>query len=153
VKARIDEIADRYIKPDEGTFDFAMMYVPAENVFYEIITAESGAESPWELFQYAWGRRVIPVSPNSFYSYLMAIAYGLRGMRIEQRARTIVGELRSVQEAFSAWTGDFAQLGRHLKNAGAKFDECQRKVDQFGDRVARIAGGEVSSPDGQSRLP
>jgi DNA recombination protein RmuC len=142
VKARIDEIADRYIKPDEGTFDFAMMYVPAENVFYEIITSEPGAESPWELFQYAWGRRVIPVSPNSFYSYLMAIAYGLRGMRIEQRARTIVGELRSVQEAFGAWTGDFAQLGRHLKNAGAKFDECQRKVDQFGDRVARITGGE-----------
>ncbi len=142
VKARVDEIADRYIKPDEGTFDFAMMYVPAENVFYEIITAEPGAESPWELFQYAWGRRVIPVSPNSFYSYLMAIAYGLRGMRIEQRARTIVGELRSVQEAFGAWTGDFAQLGRHLKNAGAKFDECQRKVDQFGDRVARITGGD-----------
>ena len=142
MKLRIDEIADRYIKPDEGTFDFAMMYVPAENVFYEIITAEPGAESPWELFQYAWGRRVIPVSPNSFYSYLMAIAYGLRGMRIEQRARTIVGELRSVQEAFGAWTGDFAQLGRHLKNAGAKFDECQRKVDQFGDRVARIAGAE-----------
>ena len=64
-------------------------------------------------------------------------------MRIEQRARTIVGELRAVQEAFGAWTGDFAQLGRHLKNAGAKFDDCQRKVDQFGDRVARIAGGEA----------
>ena len=47
-----------------------------------------------------------------------------------------------MQEAFGAWTGDFAQLGRHLKNAGAKFDECQRKVDQFGDRVARITGGE-----------
>jgi DNA recombination protein RmuC len=157
VKLRIDEIADRYIKPDEGTFDFAMMYVPAENVFYEIITAEPGAESPWELFQYAWGRRVIPVSPNSFYSYLMAIAYGLRGMRIEQRARTIVGELRSVQEAFGAWTGDFAQLGRHLKNAGAKFDECQRKVDQFGDRVARIAGAEgptdAADPQASRRLP
>jgi len=147
VKARVDEIAGRYIKPDEGTFDFAMMYVPAENVFYEIITAEPNAESPWELFQYAWSRRVIPVSPNSFYSYLMAIAYGLRGMRIEQQARTIVGELRAVQEAFGAWTGDFAQLGRHLKNAGAKFDECQRKVDQFGDRVARIAGGEAAASD------
>jgi DNA recombination protein RmuC len=154
VKLRIDEIADRYIKPDEGTFDFAMMYVPAENVFYEIITAEPGAESPWELFQYAWARRVIPVSPNSFYSYLMAIAYGLRGMRIEQRARTIVGELRSVQDAFGAWTADFAMLGRHLKNAGAKFDECQRKVDQFGDRVARIAGGETTAgPEEPARLP
>ncbi len=140
VKERIDEIAERYINPDEGTFDFALMYVPAESVFYEIITADAGSDSPWELFQYATGKRVIPVSPNSFYSYLMAIAFGLRGMRIEQQARTIVGELARVEESFAAWVADFGLLGRHLKNAAQKYDECQRKVDRFGDTVARITG-------------
>jgi len=138
VKLRIDEIADRYIKPDEGTFDFAMMYVPAENVFYEIITAEPGAESPWELFQYAWGRRVIPVSPNSFYSYLMAIAYGLRGMRIEQRARTIVGELR-------VRAGGLRGLDRGLRAARPAPEECRgqvRRVPAQGRPVRRPRGAD-----------
>jgi len=149
VKQRIDEIAERYINPDEGTFDFALMYVPAESVFYEIITTDAGAESPWELFQYATSRRVIPVSPNSFYSYLMAIAFGLRGMRIERQARTIVGELARVEEAFAAWTAEFALLGRHLRNAAQKYDECERKVDRFGDTVTRI----TRATDGDAALP
>ncbi len=146
VKARIDEIAQRYINPDEGTFDFALMYVPAESVFYEIITADAGAESPWELFQYATSRRVIPVSPNSFYSYLMAIAFGLRGMRIGEQARVIVGELARVEESFGAWVEEFALLGRHLRNAGQKFDECQRRVDRFGDTISRITGAMLPEP-------
>jgi DNA recombination protein RmuC len=153
VKARIDEIAEKYINPDEGTFDFALMYVPAEGVFYEIVTADAGAESPWELFQYATRRRVIPVSPNSFYSYLMAIAFGLRGMRVEQQAKTIVADLARVQDAFDAWSADFGQLGRHVKNAAAKWDECQRKVDRFGDTIARITGAAGSEGPGEGAPP
>jgi DNA recombination protein RmuC len=140
VKGRIDEIAQRYINPDEGTFDFALMYVPAENVFYEIIVTDELTDRSYEIFHYAVAKHVIPVSPNSFYSYLMAIAYGLRGFRIEQRAKTIIGELARVRESFAGYAAEFETLGKHIKNASAKYDECQKRSDRFGDQVARITG-------------
>jgi DNA recombination protein RmuC len=143
VKARIDEIASKYINPNEGTFDFALMYVPAENVFYEMIVTDEITDKSYEIFNYAVQRHVIPVSPNSFYSYLMAVAYGLRGFRVEQQAKTIIGELAKVQEAFSAYTEDFNLLGRHIKNAAVKFDDCQKKSERFGDRVSRITGAAL----------
>ena len=74
IKKRIDEVS-KYILPDEGTFDFALMYIPAENVYYEVITRD-GDEA---IADYALARKVIPVSPNTMYAYLQAIALGLRG--------------------------------------------------------------------------
>jgi DNA recombination protein RmuC len=152
VKARIDEIASKYINPDEGTFDFALMYVPAENVFYEMIVTDEITDKSYEIFHYAVQRHVIPVSPNSFYSYLMAIAYGLRGFRVEQQAKTIIGELAKVQDAFTAYSEDFALLGRHIKNAAGKFDDCQKKAEKFEDRVSRITGAALESPEEKARI-
>ena len=149
VKARIDEIADKYINPDEGTYDFALMYVPAENVFYEMIVTDELTERSYEIFHYAVQKHVIPVSPNSFYSYLMAIAYGLRGFRIERQAKTIIGELAKVRDAFAAYAEDFTLLGKHVKYAAVKFDDCQRRVDRFGEQVARITSAAVE-PGGEA---
>ncbi len=151
-KARIDEIASKYINPDEGTFDFALMYVPAENVFYEMIVTDELTDKSYEIFHYAVGRHVIPVSPNSFYSYLMAIAYGLRGFRIEQQAKTIIGELAKVQDAFSAYSEDFSLLGKHIKNAASKFDDCQKKAERFDERVSRITSAALEQEEAGKRL-
>jgi len=85
VKLRIDEIAKKYILPDEATYDFALMYVPAENVYYEITVRQQDDDEA--IAAYALSRRVIPVSPNSFYAYLQVILLGLKGLRIEQNAR------------------------------------------------------------------
>src|SRR5213075_2619480 len=78
VRRHIDDIATKYVLPDEDTYDFALMYIPAENVYYETIIRD---EEPG-LAGYAISRKVIPVSPNCFYAYLQAIALGLRGLRI-----------------------------------------------------------------------
>src|SRR3989475_2076151 len=86
VRRHVDDIATKYVLPDEGTYDFALMYIPAENVYYETIIRD---EEPG-LAAYAIARKVIPVSPNCFYAYLQAIAFGLRGLRIEARAQEVM---------------------------------------------------------------
>ncbi|HHH82852.1 MAG TPA: DNA recombination protein RmuC, partial [Chloroflexi bacterium] len=103
VKKHIDAIADKYIRPDEGTFDFALMYIPAENVYYETILREEELGEEKGLLEHALQKHVIPVSPNSFYAYLQAIALGLRGMQIEQQAKEILGYLGRLE-------GDFRRL-------------------------------------------
>jgi DNA recombination protein RmuC len=140
VKERIDEIAQKYINPDEGTFDFAMMYIPAENVFYEIIITDNLTNKSFELFNYALEKHVIPVSPNSFYSYLMAIVFGLKGFRVEQQAKAIIGELSRVQSAFRDFYTDFSIMGRHIKNASSKFDDSVKRADSFNEQIIKLTG-------------
>jgi DNA recombination protein RmuC len=140
VKRKIDEIAAKYIKEAEGTYDFALMYIPAENVFYELIVTDSLKDRRYELSQYAMERKVVPVSPNSLYAYLMAIALGLKGFKIEQQARVIMAELARVQGAFRDFYGDFTLVGKHLKNAAGKFDESLKKAERFNDRIGEITG-------------
>jgi len=140
VKKKIDEIAAKYIKESEGTYDFALMYIPAENVFYELIVTEGLKDRSYDLSQYAMEKKVVPVSPNSLYAYLMAIALGLKGFKIEQQARVIMGELDRVRSAFGEFYCDFLLVGKHLKNASGKFDESLKKAERFNDRIGEITG-------------
>jgi DNA recombination protein RmuC len=154
VKARIDEIAAKYINPAEKTFDFAMMYIPAENIFYETIINDSLTNKEYELFNYAMQRHVIPVSPNSFYAYLMALVYGLKGFQIEQQAKTIIGELANVQNAFGKFYADFTMVGKHLGNASSKYEESLKRAEKFNDKIGQITGNKLElsdAGDGQAK--
>ena len=140
VKNRIDEIADKYIRPDEGTFDFALIYIPAENVFYETMISDALTEKNYEIFNYAMAKHVIPVSPNSFYAYLMAIAFGLKGLKIEQQTKEILKNLVKVQDSFTHFYADFSLLGKHISNASGKYDDTARKADKFHERLVNFTG-------------
>jgi DNA recombination protein RmuC len=133
VKQHIDAVS-RYIVPDEGTFEFALMYVPAEGVYYETFSREDMADdqSP---SSYALGRRVIPVSPNSFYGYLQAIVLGLKGLRVEERAREIIDHLGRLGREFDGFRDEFAVLGTHVGRTKAKYDELDKRVGRLGDRL------------------
>lgn len=143
VKARIDEIAARYINPREGTFEFALLYIPAENVFYETIINDSLSNKDYEIFNYAIRNHVVPVSPNSFYAYLMAIAYGLKGFKIEQQTKTIIGELSQVQDKFSRFYTDFSLVGKHISNASQKYDETVKKAEKLSEQITRVTGNKL----------
>jgi DNA recombination protein RmuC len=138
VRGRVDEIAKKYIVPDERTFDFALMYIPAENVYYEVILrGEAGDES---LLGYALSRRVVPVSPNSFYAYLQVILLGLRGLRIEQNAREILGVLGRLQGDAARLREHFDTLGRHITNAKNKYDETTTSLARLEGKIEDVAG-------------
>lgn len=140
VKARVDEIAQKYIRPDEGTFDFALMFVPSENVYYEILLRGEGNDA---IMTYATEKRVIPVSPNSFYAYLMTVALGLRGLQIEARAQEILQELSRLQTEFDKLADTIRLAGRHLTNAFNQFQEADKLTQRFGDRLAQAASGDL----------
>jgi DNA recombination protein RmuC len=138
VRGRVDEIAKKYIVPDEKTFDFALMYIPAENVYYEVILRdEAGDES---LLGYALSRRVVPVSPNSLYAYLQVILLGLRGLRIEQNAREILGVLGRLQGDAARLREHFDTLGRHITNAKNKYDETTTSLARLEGQIEDVAG-------------
>lgn len=131
VKKRIDEIA-RYILPDEGTMDFALLYIPAENVYYEVIVKDEDDDS---LAAYAFKKRVIPVSPNNFFVYLQTILIGLRGMLIEKNAHEIQAGIIRVKGDFVRFGESFEILGNHLTNAGNKYEEAKRKFDKLTNKL------------------
>lgn len=131
VKNRVDEVSAKYILPQENTYDFALMYIPAENVYYEIIIKE-------DIFSYCMSKRVIPVSPNTFYAYLQVICLGLKGLKIEENAKNILKTLSMLTIEINKFKEDFDILGKHLSGASGKFEDSQKRLDRFQDRLINI---------------
>jgi len=131
VKNRINEIAAKYILPAENTYDFALMYIPAENVYYEVIIKE-------DIFSYSMQKKVIPVSPNTFYAYLQVICLGLRGLKVEENAKMILKSLGALSIETDKFKEDFNILGNHLVNANTKYMDAQKRLDKVNERLVDI---------------
>lgn len=144
LRDRVDEIADRYIRPDEGTFDFALMYIPAEQVYYEAIVRDAPLDGDGSIVAYAMTRRVIPVSPHTFYAYLSAVLHGLKGLRVEERARELQAELASLGRDFARFRVAFEKVGTHLGNAQRQYQESERLAERVAGRVERLGTGDAS---------
>jgi len=110
IRRHIDDISKKYILTEEGTVDYALMYLPSEAVWYEIVNDP-------ELFDYAGKKRVLPVSPVTFYAYLKAILVSFEGQKIEARARQILQIIRALQKDYHKVEESLGILGRHLTNA------------------------------------
>jgi DNA recombination protein RmuC len=138
VKKHIDDIANKYILPQEGTYDFALLYIPAENVYYETITKDDSLGEEKGILNYALKKKVIPVSPNSFYAYLQVIVLGLKGFQIERHALEIQALLAGLGKDLRAFQEDFQLVGKHLNNALSKFDDARKKLDKYGYKLEQI---------------
>jgi DNA recombination protein RmuC len=136
VTGHIDTIESNYIRPAEGTLDFAIMYIPAENVYYEAIVKYAGQTQ--DILQYSLDKKVIPVSPNLLYAYLMTVAMGLHGLQIEKQAAEIRQNLKRLNASFVEFLSNWDTLGTHLRNAYAKYEDSQKKLDRFGLQLDQI---------------
>ncbi|MBN2455126.1 MAG: DNA recombination protein RmuC [Sedimentisphaerales bacterium] len=139
-----DKIATSYIKPGEGTLDFAIMYIPAENVYYETIIKYTGEAQ--NILQYLLDKRVIAVSPSLLFAYLMTVVMGLHGLQIEKQAAEIRQNLRKLNASFGDYCTDWEVLGTHLRNSYNKYEDGQKKLDRFGLQLDRIQGESEENP-------
>jgi len=131
VKNRIDEVSSKYILPQENTYDFALMYIPAENVYYEVVIKE-------DIFSYSMSKKVIPVSPNTFYAYLQVICLGLKGLKVEENAKSILKSLSALEIEIDKFKEEFNILGSHLINANTKYADSQKRLDKVSDKLENI---------------
>lgn len=132
VKKHIDDIASKYIRPSNGTLDFALMYIPSEPVYYEILT-----NSP-DLDDYAYRKRVRPVSPNTLYAYLRAIIMSLEGSKIEAKAGQILAGLREIGDETEKFGGSLSVLTRHIKNAAATSDDVNSRFSRLSSKISTV---------------
>ena len=145
LKNHVDAIAEKYIRPDEGTYDFALMYLPSESVYYELVCGKTGA-----LLQYAHTKRVFPVSPTTFTSQLQVIVLGLKGMQIEQRAHEVMAYVAQLEKDFGRFRDDFDVIGKHLGHAQSKYSDAERRLDRFETKLERAAESEVAAVEPQT---
>ena len=134
--AHIDKISSSYIRPAEGTLDFALMYIPAENIYYETIVKDPA--DTLDIVQYGFDKKVIAVSPNLLYTYLMTVAMGLHGLQIEKQAAEIRQNLQRLNASFADFAGTWDTLGKHLRNAYNQYDDGQKRLDRFGLQLTQI---------------
>lgn len=137
VKKHIDAISNKYIRPQEGTLDFALMYIPSEPIYYEILT-----NSP-ELDDYAYKKRVRPVSPNTLYAYLRAIIMSLEGSKIEKQAGQILAALREIGDETEKFGTSLSLLTKHIKNAAATTDDVNTRFSRLSSRISTVQSIET----------
>ncbi|MGH2736333.1 MAG: DNA recombination protein RmuC [Actinomycetota bacterium] len=146
IERHIKDISSRYVIPDEQTLDFAVMYVPAEGLYAEVLRL---AHRRKPLFETAIESRVVPMSPLTLYGYLQTILYGLRCLKIERSAEAVLDGCGRLQQDFERFATEYETLGRHLTNARTKHEEGQRRLDRLRDKVTNVV--ELADDDSRAK--
>lgn len=144
LKNRIDETA-KYIRPQEGTFDFALMFIPAEGIYYDLMVNEVGAvkTNTRDLLEYAvWEKNVHIVSPNSFYAYLQTILQGLRAFTIEESAKEIKKNVEMLSKHLAAFDDYMNKLGNNLSTVVNSYNVAYKELGKIDKDVVKITEGE-----------
>ncbi|RJQ13632.1 DNA recombination protein RmuC [Candidatus Parcubacteria bacterium] len=161
VKARIDETS-KYVKPSEGTLDFAFMFIPAEAIYYDLLVNKVGAvkSNTRDLIEYAMrDKKVIIVSPTSFLAYLQTVLQGLRAMQIEESAKEIRKGVEDLSKHLRVYDEYMEKLGSHLgtavntyNKAYKEFGKIDKDVVKMGARAAGIEPKFIDRPTAHEEL-
>jgi len=134
VKVRINEIAEKYVLPAENTVDFALMYIPAEAVFYEIMFNLKEED----IANFARSKKIVLTSPNTIYLTLRTIIDWFRDTQISRRTQEILKRLNRIQADSEKLMQDFRKLGNHLRNAISAYDTSEKRLSLFSDKVEKL---------------
>lgn len=143
-KVHVDAIRKKYILPDEGTTDFAMMYLPSESIFFEVVNNQP------ELFEYAYHNKIIVASPSTFLYYLRTIMLGLEGKRIEQMSRQILQVLKTIKQESQRFGEDLGVLSRHIYNTKNSMDTVQTRYTRLQQKIEAV---DLLESEEQLKLP
>ncbi|MDO8741707.1 MAG: DNA recombination protein RmuC, partial [Candidatus Roizmanbacteria bacterium] len=128
VKKHVDDIARKYILTEEKTLDYALMYIPSESIYYELINSD-------EIFDYAGQNRVLPVSPMSFYAYIKAILISFEGEKIETRAKEILKILQAIKKDYQNTDEALSILNKHVTNAFNQSSQVSKTFSSLGQKL------------------
>ena len=143
VKLRIDETS-KYIKPEDGTTDFAFMFIPAEGVYYNLLVYNVGTVNvnTQDLVEYAFGKHVIIVSPTSFYAYLETVLQGLKQQKVEENIKIIMGRIKDLNRHLQAYEEHMNRLGKNLETTVNSYNTASKEFKKVDKDIYRITDGE-----------
>jgi DNA recombination protein RmuC len=150
VRRHVDAVS-KYVSPADATIDYAVMYIPSESVYYDIVLREDEGEA--DIAAYCAERRVIPASPNTLLAYLQVVALGVRGLAMQERTRELQQGIAAVRREFERFVELHDQLGRHLENATKKFDETDRALARASGAIETLAQAPIAAGGEQVALP
>jgi len=130
VKKHVADISKKYILPEEGTMDFALMYIPSEAVYYEIANMN-------DLMDFARRARVYPVSPNTLYAHLQVLLLSFQGKELEQKSREVFRLLRAIQKDYGKVEENLGVLGKHINNAYNTMSSVSSAFSLLGQKLTR----------------
>lgn len=131
IRQDITDIAAKYILPNENTVDFAMMYIPAESLYYEVVTKE-------DLTSYAWNKKVFLTSPNTFILTLGVIQHWFKDTDITKKTGEILKKLQRIAIDGEKLSQSFKKLGSHISNAKNSYDDAEKRIEMLVDRVNNV---------------
>lgn len=145
LKGRIDETS-KYIKPEEGTMDFAFMFIPSESLYYDLLIGDVGTgSSARDLIEYAFReKKVVIVSPTSFMAYLQTVLQGLRSLQIEEQAKDIQTQVGKLGRHIASFDTYMEKLGKSLGTTVNHYNNAHKELAKVDTDVTKIAGGNKS---------
>ena len=157
VKNHASSIAEKYIVPDEGTLELALMFVPSEAVYYELLRSTDSKEIAVDV--YCRSKKIVPVSPNTLYAHLSVIAMGLRGMQIEENAKRLSANLDGLRKHLENFSEPFDKIGKHLNNAQQCYTEADKRFEKASNTLENLLNSgdvhqlELEDEQGALTLP
>lgn len=135
LKTQISAIRNKYIKPDKGTSDFALMFIPSESIYYETIAEKNFLGEPCGIYEYARNNKVVPVSPNTFYAFLQILMMGVRNLDILKSARKLQEALAKIDRNFRQFYAKYEDIGAALDKAQTAYKVGDTHIKRFKDNI------------------